>query len=189
MTTSNSPATATDKTIVVRFYVPEEANYSLRAAAGRTSTNKNDFMAKVLVDYANNDLVYPVFDSYRAMLNEAEQRDEITVCDRWLEPNGEGLINFTNDMGPRPSMTHFLYRKWTYNSQNQLTESLEYSPTSTNWAHSKESTSNAISDRSKERINTVTSMVNDGCTIDEIATAIGKSPQKVQFFISTLGLA
>jgi|LakMenE01Jun11ns_1017448.scaffolds.fasta_scaffold9636513_1 hypothetical protein len=27
----------------------------------------------------------------------------IRVCDRWLEPNGQGFINFLSDMGERPS--------------------------------------------------------------------------------------
>ena len=35
----------------------------------------------------------------------------ITVCDRWLEPNGQGYINFLNDMGRKPSKQHSIDRK------------------------------------------------------------------------------
>ncbi len=34
----------------------------------------------------------------------------ITVCDRWLEPDGQGFINFLADMGPRPSRKHSIER-------------------------------------------------------------------------------
>ena len=34
----------------------------------------------------------------------------ITVCDRWLEPNGQGFLNFLEDMGERPSDKHSLDR-------------------------------------------------------------------------------
>jgi hypothetical protein len=29
----------------------------------------------------------------------------ITICDKWLEPNGQGFMNFFNDMGKRPNKT------------------------------------------------------------------------------------
>lgn len=35
----------------------------------------------------------------------------IMVCDRWLEPNGQGFLNFLADMGPRPSPEHSVERK------------------------------------------------------------------------------
>lgn len=35
----------------------------------------------------------------------------ITVCDRWLEPDGQGFLNFLADMGERPSPRHEVERK------------------------------------------------------------------------------
>lgn len=35
----------------------------------------------------------------------------ITVCDRWLEPDDQGLLNFLSDMGPRPTNKHEIERK------------------------------------------------------------------------------
>lgn len=34
----------------------------------------------------------------------------IEVCDRWLEPNGQGFLNFLEDMGERPSTEHSIER-------------------------------------------------------------------------------
>lgn len=34
----------------------------------------------------------------------------VTICDRWLEDNGKGLINFIEDMGERPSLSHTIER-------------------------------------------------------------------------------
>ncbi|MFO0452773.1 MAG: hypothetical protein ACK52I_29645 [Pseudomonadota bacterium] len=34
----------------------------------------------------------------------------IKVCDRWLEPDGRGFMNFLEDMGPRPSTKHSIDR-------------------------------------------------------------------------------
>ena len=38
----------------------------------------------------------------------------IKVCDRWMESNGQGYINFCEDMGPRPSKKHSLDRENAY---------------------------------------------------------------------------
>lgn len=35
----------------------------------------------------------------------------VIMCDRWLEPNGMGFINFLEDMGKRPSPKHSIDRK------------------------------------------------------------------------------
>ena len=35
----------------------------------------------------------------------------IRVCDRWLAPNGQGVLNFIEDMGERPSVKHTIERK------------------------------------------------------------------------------
>lgn len=34
----------------------------------------------------------------------------IKVCDRWLEPDGRGFMNFLEDMGPKPTPDHSLDR-------------------------------------------------------------------------------
>jgi hypothetical protein len=34
----------------------------------------------------------------------------IKMCDRWLEPNGRGFLNFLSDMGRKPSLGHSLDR-------------------------------------------------------------------------------
>jgi hypothetical protein len=34
----------------------------------------------------------------------------ITVCDRWLEPRGQGFVNFQSDMGARPSDEYSIER-------------------------------------------------------------------------------
>jgi len=34
----------------------------------------------------------------------------IKICDRWLEPNGQGMLNFYTDMGPRPSKEYSIDR-------------------------------------------------------------------------------
>lgn len=34
----------------------------------------------------------------------------IGICDRWLEPDGVGILNFIEDMGPRPSLNHTIER-------------------------------------------------------------------------------
>ena len=34
----------------------------------------------------------------------------ITICDRWIESDGKGLINFIEDMGPRPSLDYTIER-------------------------------------------------------------------------------
>ena len=35
----------------------------------------------------------------------------ITVCDRWMEPNGQGYLNFLADMGRKPNPKYSLERK------------------------------------------------------------------------------
>ena len=34
----------------------------------------------------------------------------IKVCDRWMEPNGQGFLNFLEDMGPKPSPEYTVER-------------------------------------------------------------------------------
>lgn len=185
MTTTNSPASS--KETVVRFTIPENTNFDIKSAAGVVRTNKNDFMRQLIIDVANGDLTYPVYDQYQAIIQQCEEREELTMCDRWLEPNGQGLINFIQDIPVRPSMSHFITTKWSYVG-NKLVEGLEYSAASVVWATTTDSVDNSISDRSKERIELISKMVTNGSTIDQMAAALKTSPQKVRFFISRLGL-
>lgn len=56
----------------------------------------------------------------------------ITVCDRWLEPNKQGFLNFVQDMGERPP-GYVIDRK----DNNQ-----GYSPENCHWVTKKESQKN-----------------------------------------------
>jgi hypothetical protein len=60
----------------------------------------------------------------------------ITVCERWLEPNGQGYINFINDMGRRPDSNHSIER--TDNDGN-------YEPSNCKWATRSEQQKNKSS--------------------------------------------
>jgi hypothetical protein len=54
--------------------------------------------------------------TYRTMIRRVNSEIKyykskgIKVCDRWLEPNYQGLMNFVEDMGKRPSKYHTLDR-------------------------------------------------------------------------------
>ena len=37
--------------------------------------------------------------------HEAKFYSDVFICNRWLEPNGQGFLNFLEDMGPRPENT------------------------------------------------------------------------------------
>jgi hypothetical protein len=52
----------------------------------------------------------------------------IRVCDRWLEPNGEGFQNFLDDMGPRPSHT----------TLDRINPQDHYTPMNCQWGTPKE---------------------------------------------------
>jgi hypothetical protein len=57
----------------------------------------------------------------------------ITVCDRWLELNGQGYMNFLNDMGRKPSREH---------SIDRINVDGNYEPSNCRWATPKEQRNN-----------------------------------------------
>lgn len=56
----------------------------------------------------------------------------ITVCARWLEPNGQGFRNFLDDMGPRP----------LGKTLDRINVNGNYEPTNCRWADAKDQTAN-----------------------------------------------
>jgi hypothetical protein len=57
----------------------------------------------------------------------------ITICDRWMEPNGMGFVNFCKDMGPRPTEKH---------SIDRINVDGNYEPSNCRWATSSEQSKN-----------------------------------------------
>jgi hypothetical protein len=63
---------------------------------------------------------HPLFGTWYNMVSRCTRPDAtgyadyggrgITVCDRWLLPDGAGTANFIADMGPKPSSRHSLQR-------------------------------------------------------------------------------
>lgn len=57
----------------------------------------------------------------------------IIVCDRWLEPNGQGFVNFCEDMGPRPGPEY---------SIDRINPDGNYEPSNCRWATASEQSKN-----------------------------------------------
>ena len=57
----------------------------------------------------------------------------ISVCDRWLEPDGQGFRNFYEDMGDRPSKEYSLDR---------INNDGNYEPSNCRWATAKQQRNN-----------------------------------------------
>jgi len=57
----------------------------------------------------------------------------IKVCDRWMEPNGMGFVNFCEDMGPRPTEKH---------SIDRIDPEGNYEPSNCRWATASEQSKN-----------------------------------------------
>ena len=62
----------------------------------------------------------------------------ITVCDRWMEPDGQGFLNFLYDMGKRPSLAH---------SIDRIDVDGDYEPGNCRWADSKQQARNRTDNR------------------------------------------
>ena len=63
----------------------------------------------------------------------------IRVCGRWQEPNGQGFLNFLEDMGPRPGPEYTLDRHPNWNGN--------YEPSNCRWATKAEQNRNTRKNR------------------------------------------
>ena len=87
----------------------------------------------------------------------------IKVCERWLEENGKGFVNFLEDMGLKPGKEY---------SIDRIDNNLGYSKENCKWSTKKEQANNRKT--SRKVINTETKIIYD--TIADAARAIGLSP-------------
>jgi hypothetical protein len=77
--------------------------------------------------YDKNDVMYPCYGGRG-----------IKVCDRWLEPDGRGFINFLEDMGQKPSPKH---------SIDRIDNDGNYEPDNCRWATLSEQARNKTTNR------------------------------------------
>ena len=113
----------------------------------------------------------------------------VTVCPRWLEPDGQGLINFMEDIGDaRPSKKYSLHRMWLYNQEEKLEECMEYGPETCKWATSRQQNIEKTEPRYRDRVELMLKMADEGKTVEEMATALNKSVNKIEFYLGRCGL-
>ena len=113
----------------------------------------------------------------------------VTVCPRWLEPDGQGLINFMEDIGDsRPSKKHSLHRMWKYNQEEKLEECMEYGPETCKWATSRQQNMEKTEPRYRARVELMLKMADEGKTVEEMALALNKSVNKIEFYLARCGL-
>lgn len=83
----------------------------------------------------------------------------ITLCNRWLEPNGQGFINFLNDVGQRPTKKHSIDRFPDKNGN--------YTPDNCRWATDSEQVRNRRNTKLIEYNNEIKSLA-EWCEIFNI---------------------
>lgn len=57
----------------------------------------------------------------------------ITICDKWMDPNGQGFVNFCKDMGPRPGPSY---------SIDRIDNNGNYEPSNCQWATASQQSRN-----------------------------------------------
>ena len=113
----------------------------------------------------------------------------VTIHPRWMEPNGQGLINFIEDVGnDRPSKKYSLHRMWKYNENNRLEEMMEYGPDTVKWATARQQTVEQRSPSLNKKVAKFEKMLDQGLTIEQMAEKLKLKPTKIAFFLSTMGL-
>ena len=113
----------------------------------------------------------------------------VTVCPRWMEPNGDGLRNFMLDVGDsRPDRKHSLHRMWKYNEENKLVEMMEYGPDTVKWATARQQAVERRSPKLKKRVVEFEKLLEEGLTLDQMASKMKLKKSKIEFFLSTMGL-
>ena len=113
----------------------------------------------------------------------------VTVCARWMEPDGAGLRNFMADVGDaRPNKKHSLHRMWKYNDDGRLIEMMEYGPDTCKWATSRQQAIERTEPRYRARVELMLKMADEGKTVEEMAEALNKSVNKIEFYLARCGL-
>jgi hypothetical protein len=66
----------------------------------------------------------------------------ITVCDRWLEPNGDGFLAFLYDLGSRPANPEGWTSRVAYWWLDRIDNEGNYEPGNVRWASPSQSALN-----------------------------------------------
>ncbi len=137
---------------------------------------------------------YRIWQAMKARINNPNSKfyhryggRGIKICDRWLESDGQGFLNFLEDMGTKPSEKH---------SIDRINNDGYYEPSNCRWATQVEQTNNtgrnkrllykgierSISEWSRRlrcNPNTLTGRLKRGLTIEEaLAIPIDKSKRR-----------